>query len=90
MEQAACRGQADKMFPKGHKDVTYVTEARKICRACPVRPECTEYTLGWPATDLHGMWAGMTPRQVGREQQRRGITPTRLTISALWDIEDNE
>lgn len=82
--KAACADMNGKMFPKGHKDLSYITEARKICRGCPVRKECLEYALTFPASDLHGVWAGLTPRQLAAEAQRRGIKPKRYTLAQVW------
>lgn len=81
---AECRGQTAKMFPAHHKDTQYITAARKICGECPVRKECLNYALEFPAADMHGVWAGLTPRQLAAEQRRRGIRPTRPTISQMW------
>jgi hypothetical protein len=39
-ELAACKGIGYLMFPKEHKDITYIAEARKTCASCPVKPEC--------------------------------------------------
>lgn len=83
-DKANCIGLGQHMFPKGHKDISYITKARKICRACEVREECLEEALQYPTTDMHGVWAGLTPRQLMKEQQRRGITPTKPTIAQIW------
>ena len=72
------------MFPQGHKDLSYISEARRICRTCPVRKECLEYALSFPASDLHGVWAGLTPRQIAAEAQRRGVKPERFTLAQVW------
>jgi len=36
-------------------------EAKRICRACPVRRECLSYALETPVD--HGVWGGMTERE---------------------------
>lgn len=72
------------MFPKEHKDLSYITEARRLCRLCPVRKECLEYALGFPASDQHGVWAGLTPRQLDAEGKRRGVRPVRFTLAQVW------
>ena len=48
-DEANCKGRGYLMFPKKHKDITYISEARRICRACSVRPECLAYALDFPA-----------------------------------------
>jgi hypothetical protein len=72
------------MFPKRKKDLSYITEARRICRSCPVRSECLDYALTYPVTDLHGVWGGLTPRQLAAEAKRRGVKPTKPTLAQLW------
>lgn len=102
-ELGNCKGKGHLMFPKKHKDITYISEARRICRACTVKAECLDYALSFPAADMHGVWAGLTPRQLAREQKARGITPTKPTIAEFmadmlryykeqpveWKTEDN-
>lgn len=72
------------MFPKQHKDITYLAQARAICKECPVQKTCLEHALQYPAADMHGVWAGLTSRQLGAEQRRRGITPSIPTLASLW------
>jgi hypothetical protein len=84
MEEAACRGKTHMMFPNGHKDITYIVGARRLCRVCPVIDPCREYALMFPHTDMHGVWAKMTPRQLGAEQKRRGIQPVKPTLAKSW------
>ena len=31
------------MFPREHKDLSYISEARRICRQCDVRKECLDF-----------------------------------------------
>ncbi len=83
-DQAACKGQTRKMFPAHHKDTQYINAARRICDECQVRKECLSYALEFPAADMHGVWAGLTPRQLAAEQRRRGLRPVRPTISQMW------
>jgi WhiB family redox-sensing transcriptional regulator len=82
--QAACKGQTHKMFPAHHKDTQYINAARRICDECPVRRDCLNYALEFPAADMHGVWAGLTPRQLAAEQRRRNLRPVRPTISQMW------
>lgn len=84
MARSRCRGETDKMFPKGHKDISYIQEAREMCANCTVRPQCLEYALEFPAADMHGVWAGLTSRQLAAEQKRRKISPKRPTLSQMW------
>jgi len=83
-ELAACKKKTELMFPKEHKDITYIAQARAICKSCPVKAECLEYALEFPAADMHGVWAGLTSRQLAAEQRRRGIRPTRPTLAQMW------
>jgi WhiB family redox-sensing transcriptional regulator len=84
MDFAACKGQTHMMFPKEHKDITYIQPARAICAECPVAKDCLEYALEFPPADMHGVWAGMTSRQLAAEQKKRGIRPIRPTLSQMW------
>ena len=72
------------MFPKEHKDLSYISEARRMCRQCPVRKECLDYALTFPTSDLHGVWAGLTPRQLSAEAQRRGVKAEKFTLAQIW------
>ena len=83
-DEALCKGHVDDMFPREHKDLSYISEARRLCRQCPVRKECLEYALSFPASDQHGVWAGLTPRQLDAEGKRRGVRPVRFTLAQVW------
>ncbi|MDA1122515.1 MAG: WhiB family transcriptional regulator [Bacteroidetes bacterium] len=84
-ELASCRGKTQLMFPKEHKDITYIAQARAICKTCPVQKPCLEYALEFPAADMHGVWAGFTSRQLAAEQRKRGVKPTRPTLAQMWN-----
>lgn len=81
---AACKGKTELMFPKQHKDITYIAEARAMCKSCPVKAPCLEYALEFPPADMHGVWAGMTSRQLAAEQRKRKIKPIRPTLAQMW------
>ena len=83
-DDALCKGHVDMMFPREHKDLSYISDARRLCRQCPVRKECLEYALSFPASDQHGVWAGLTPRQLDAEGKRRGVRPVRFTLAQVW------
>jgi hypothetical protein len=85
MDLARCKGRTEDMFPKGHKDISYIQGAREMCAYCTVRPQCLEYALEFPPADMHGVWAGMTSRQLAAEQRRRGVAPTKPTLSQMWN-----
>lgn len=82
-EFAACKYNPD-MFPSGKKDLSYISKARKVCRRCEVIEPCLEYALSWPSTDMRGLWAGRTPRQLAAEQKRRDIKPSKVTLAKIW------
>jgi hypothetical protein len=85
MDDANCKGRTHLMFPKEHKDITYIQQARIICEECTVKNKCLEYALEFPPADMHGVWAGMTSRQIAAEQRRREVKPTRPTLSQMWN-----
>jgi WhiB family redox-sensing transcriptional regulator len=84
MEQANCKGNTLLMFPKEHKDITYIAKARAICKECTVRTQCLEYALQYPPADMHGVWAGLTSRQLAAEQRLRKIKPSKPTLAQMW------
>jgi len=49
-----------------------------------VRKECLDYALLFPGSDQHGVWAGLTPRQLVVEGVRRGVRPVRFTLAQVW------
>lgn len=81
---ANCKGKTRLMFPQHHKDITYISTARTICKECTVREQCLKDALQYPAADMHGVWAGLTSRQLAAEQRKRGIKPTKPTLSQMW------
>jgi WhiB family redox-sensing transcriptional regulator len=61
-EHAACAGaNVDLFFPQKRPTVRpsrQVLESKRICAACPVRPQCLEYALERPEPE--GTWGGLT------------------------------
>lgn len=84
-EHANCLGLNHQMFPRRHKDISYITIARQICRDCSVQEPCLDNALEYPTTDMHGVWAGLTPRQLAAKQHERGITPSKPTLAQIWN-----
>ena len=83
-DKANCKGKTHLMFPKEHKDITYITQARNICKQCTVKEECLTRALEYPAIDMHGVWAGLTSRQLATEQKRRGIKAIRPSLAQMF------
>ena len=73
------------MFPAFDKDKGYYSKAKAICATCTVTTQCLDYALQFPPQDMHGIWAGMSHAQLGREQRKRGIKPLRPSISYMWE-----
>ena len=69
------------MFPKEHKDLSYIGPARRLCRTCPVYDQCEEWALSFPANDMHGIWASWTPGQLAAIIKVSGDKPSRLTLA---------
>jgi len=61
VEDAACAQTDTEAFfhPEGSKGLArarHEAEAKKVCRACPVRAECLEYALAHD--ERYGVWGG--------------------------------
>lgn len=70
-DAAACLdADPDLFFPIGAAGpaLSQVTEAKRICRACPVRQRCLSWALGQAV--LSGVWGGTT------EEERRALRRT--------------
>lgn len=83
-DKANCKGKTNLMFPKDYKDITYIKQARAICAECTVKEQCLAYALQYPIVDMHGVWAGLTSRQLLQEQRKRGLTPTKPSIAQMF------
>jgi WhiB family redox-sensing transcriptional regulator len=61
-------------FPeKGEK----AREAKAFCHECPVKDFCLDYVLSDPSIQ-HGIWAGLTPREIRDLRRKRGLEGAEL------------
>lgn len=69
---ANCLGLDPEIFFPGSGDTRGMIFAKSICAGCDVRAECLEYALA--ADEHHGIWGGLTGRELRRlQRQRRAI-----------------
>ena len=74
--RAACRDEDPELFfPVGTSGpaLLQITEAKAVCRRCPVWAECLEWAL--VSGQDHGVWGGMSEderRAMNRRDQRTG------------------
>jgi len=62
---ACAQADPEAWFPeKGEK----VSQAKKICQACPIRNQCLEYAL--ETNEVFGIWGGLTYKQRLRLKRR--------------------
>jgi WhiB family redox-sensing transcriptional regulator len=77
---AGCRTtDPDLFFPVSvsGRSLAQVTEAKAICAACPVRPECLAFAF--ETGQIHGIWGGLTEeerRQALRRAGKRARSPS--------------
>jgi WhiB family redox-sensing transcriptional regulator len=76
-DQASChRETATVFFPPPHYEMKpekdeRESQARALCRACPVQQDCLEYALD--VRETHGIWGGyneLERRRMLRQRQR--------------------
>ena len=69
LDQAACKGKHE-LFHPGVGEVP--TEAKAICRSCPVIGRCLEDALAQPYIEDHGVRGGYSrqERKVIRQKRR--------------------
>lgn len=68
VRQALCAQTDPELFfpPKGQP----ATEAKRVCNACSVKPQCLLYAINAPMA-LDGIWGGLTPKE--RQAKRREL-----------------
>lgn len=57
MRQAACAA----LDPEVFSGTIRVNDAKAVCIACPVQPNCLEFALD--AGETTGVWGGLTPSE---------------------------
>lgn len=73
-DRGACNGHSVDLFygyegeTRGERNYR-VTEAKKICRGCPVRTECLDHALTYP--ERHGIWGGLDEDERDRIRKNR-------------------
>ena len=70
---AGCRTtDPDLFFPVSvsGRSLAQVTEAKAICAACPVRPECLAFAF--ETSQVHGIWGGLTEEERRQALRRAG------------------
>lgn len=66
-EQGLCRQyDPDTFFGKTTPDVH---EAKRICRGCPVREQCTQFALD--NDERFGVWGGLSQKELRALRSRR-------------------
>lgn len=84
-DDAACRGaDPDLFFPIGTAGPVrrQIDEAKRICRTCPVQPQCLAWALENGITN--GVWAGTT------EDERRAIRSRLRTMGISQQDDDGK
>lgn len=92
-----CKGTNPDMWfpvevdPETHEEYepSYASpEVKRICDACPVRPECLEWAL---ADNVEGIWAGTTTyeRQLLKSPKRRKTCVTCGSIDVVTERNHN-
>lgn len=75
---ALCRGLGTELFfpvgAVGPEAVEQAEGAKTVCRACPVREQCLEFSLA--TNQVFGVWGGLT------EEERRPLRRTRRRTPA--------
>jgi len=71
---AACLPYID-LFDASHEALRYEPAALRICRTCPVQPECRADVMARETYAFHGVVGGLTARQ--RASIRRQLTRNR-------------
>jgi WhiB family redox-sensing transcriptional regulator len=64
MDDALCAQTDPDLFFPETKGGSHATEAKKVCRECPVREQCLAYAL--EHGELHGIWGGLSPKERAR------------------------
>ncbi|WP_460071127.1 WhiB family transcriptional regulator [Streptomyces sp. YKOK-I1] len=77
-EFANCAGLDSRVFfANGKGSTAQVQQAKRICAACPVRPQCADFAI--KTGERWGVWGGMS--QVELRRRRRRFTSNTRTAT---------
>lgn len=83
----SCRNQPTEMFfAKG----TAMDRAKRVCAACPVRPQCLDWSMTLPEHTA-GIFAGLSSAQRERWRKRGGPAPAiRYSLAARRPLPEKQ
>lgn len=71
-------------------DTPNVEKARAICSTCPVKQECSDWSMQY--SGLFGIWGGLDSQQRMMYQRRNGLAPlipwTDTYVASAWRSDD--
>lgn len=68
----ACEGTDTEMWFPNRSEYPNKTLLTRICKGCPAKRECLEYSLH---NEVEGWWAGTTGYERKRMRKEQGIIP---------------
>lgn len=71
--EASCKGMIDLFYPD-ENDAEYrkkIFKAKSLCTNCPVKVSCLTHAV--IRGESHGVWGGMTFRQISRLRNQIGV-----------------
>lgn len=85
-ESAVCRQvDPDLWFPEAGDNGC---DAKRVCRTCPVQPECLEFAV--QTVQRAGIWGGMGERELRAIRVKRGLSgpPKRVPAERVLELAD--
>lgn len=71
-DEALCSALDPELFDTSHHTDREIKIAKKVCQACDVQIECSEYILtAHPSNEGTMIWGGMTPDEIRHERGKR-------------------
>ncbi|WP_423202717.1 WhiB family transcriptional regulator [Mycobacterium lehmannii] len=93
---ARCRGLPTEIFfaaegERGQRRVAREEQAKRVCRPCPVQPDCLRYAL--TAVEPWGIWGATTPTERQRltePAEPSGRAPTDARVAGSCPTGDRD
>lgn len=83
-ESAVCRQvDPDLWFPEAGDNGF---DAKRVCRTCPVQPECLEFAVQTGARD--GIWGGKAPEELLQIRKQRGLARPGIRPTPVAEVLD--